>query len=387
MSTLTTPRLPPPGLIAYDDFETGAGTIAGRVPQVGSGAWSQSGAGSNAIVGSGYISAAGNTYCYLSMASTPREIGGVFEMITSGGGVTIGCLLNSGSLADMLHFTFGSSTGTSISGLYWKTAVATSAALAGGTTAVLALVTGTRYVARFVIEAPYCDLSVETTAGVVLGSARFYEPNMASIIGPNVFFQLNGGVNRWHEVWAYAAPSANTTSYQRMTQGIDGTSIGRTAQAAGAFQSLVVGQQARPSGSSSLTLNIGSSAERPVFIGRNADGELLITSDTSGNAALLELKNGAGGFARMYMDGAYVHYLTTSNGGAWLSKPWGATPYFGAALGIGGSAGPTFTAGVGTPEAVVTAIVGSLFLRTDGAAVTTLYVKTTGAGNTGWTAK
>jgi hypothetical protein len=49
--------------------------------------------------------------------------------------------------------------------------------------------------------------------------------------------------------------------------------------------------------------------------------------------------------------------------------------------------GPTLTVGSGTPESVVTAVVGSLFLRTDGGATTTLYVKTSGSGNTGWTAK
>lgn len=44
-------------------------------------------------------------------------------------------------------------------------------------------------------------------------------------------------------------------------------------------------------------------------------------------------------------------------------------------------------AGTGTPESVVTAGPGSLFLRSDGGASTTLYVKTSGTGNTGWTAK
>lgn len=45
------------------------------------------------------------------------------------------------------------------------------------------------------------------------------------------------------------------------------------------------------------------------------------------------------------------------------------------------------SAGAGSPESVVTAPVGSLYLRTDGGATTTLYVKTSGTGNTGWTAK
>ena len=43
--------------------------------------------------------------------------------------------------------------------------------------------------------------------------------------------------------------------------------------------------------------------------------------------------------------------------------------------------------GAGSPEGVVAAPVGTLFLRTDGGATTTLYVKTSGTGTTGWTAK
>jgi len=46
-----------------------------------------------------------------------------------------------------------------------------------------------------------------------------------------------------------------------------------------------------------------------------------------------------------------------------------------------------WTSGAGTPEGAVTAPVGSLFTRTDGGAGTTLYVKESGAGNTGWVAK
>lgn len=43
--------------------------------------------------------------------------------------------------------------------------------------------------------------------------------------------------------------------------------------------------------------------------------------------------------------------------------------------------------GKGSPEGVVSANQGSLYLRTDGGTTTTLYVKTSGSGNTGWTAK
>jgi hypothetical protein len=46
-----------------------------------------------------------------------------------------------------------------------------------------------------------------------------------------------------------------------------------------------------------------------------------------------------------------------------------------------------WTSGSGSPESVVTAPVGSMYTRTDGGAGTTLYVKESGTGSTGWVAK
>ena len=47
----------------------------------------------------------------------------------------------------------------------------------------------------------------------------------------------------------------------------------------------------------------------------------------------------------------------------------------------------TIASGSGTPEGAVTAPVGSLYLRTNGGAGTTLYIKESGTGNTGWVGK
>lgn len=47
----------------------------------------------------------------------------------------------------------------------------------------------------------------------------------------------------------------------------------------------------------------------------------------------------------------------------------------------------TWTSGAGSPEGVVTAPIGSLYSRTDGGLLTSLYVKESGAGNTGWVGK
>ncbi len=43
--------------------------------------------------------------------------------------------------------------------------------------------------------------------------------------------------------------------------------------------------------------------------------------------------------------------------------------------------------GTGSPEGAVTAPIGTLYTNVSGGANTTLYVKTSGSGNTGWTAK
>lgn len=47
---------------------------------------------------------------------------------------------------------------------------------------------------------------------------------------------------------------------------------------------------------------------------------------------------------------------------------------------------PTDYSGSGSPEGVVTAIVGSTYRRTNGGASTTFYIKESGSGNTGWVA-
>jgi hypothetical protein len=59
----------------------------------------------------------------------------------------------------------------------------------------------------------------------------------------------------------------------------------------------------------------------------------------------------------------------------------------GKAIEFSGNGGVIWRTGSGTPEGAVTAPVGSLFTRTDGGLLSTLYVKESGTGNTGWVAK
>lgn len=74
--------------------------------------------------------------------------------------------------------------------------------------------------------------------------------------------------------------------------------------------------------------------------------------------------------------------------------PQGNPVYFGDQISFTSSAGQInwnggqkWLTGANTPEGAVTAPVGSLFTRTNGGANTTLYVKESGSGNTGWVAK
>lgn len=55
-------------------------------------------------------------------------------------------------------------------------------------------------------------------------------------------------------------------------------------------------------------------------------------------------------------------------------------------ISIGGTTGPSWSSGTGSPEGVVTAPVGSTYSRTDGGTNTSTYRKESGTGNTGWVA-
>jgi len=94
---------------------------------------------------------------------------------------------------------------------------------------------------------------------------------------------------------------------------------------------------------------------------------------------------GAGGARYLALSGADFIPQTTnvksigSNTYRW-AESWATKVY-------AGDSTCFWTSGAGSPEGVVTAPVGSLYTDRTGSTSTTLYVKTSGSGNTGWTAK
>lgn len=91
-------------------------------------------------------------------------------------------------------------------------------------------------------------------------------------------------------------------------------------------------------------------------------------------------------FVRDSVSGVMALTFTPGAGTTGLVEFGGTVRIKGAKVEMG-TGGPTWTTGSGSPETVLSAPVGSLYTSTGGGVLTTLYVKTSGAGNTGWTAK
>ena len=120
------------------------------------------------------------------------------------------------------------------------------------------------------------------------------------------------------------------------------------------------------------TLNISNGALVRVFHSATISSDITVTS---------------GGELRM-MGGSLRGAVTVQSGGIYSQEALSASASVRAAtheIGGAASGNPTVTSGAGVPEGVVTANIGSLYLRTDGSPGATLYVKEAGTGtNTGW---
>lgn len=114
----------------------------------------------------------------------------------------------------------------------------------------------------------------------------------------------------------------------------------------------------------------------------NSYGEPVVVTGTDGST-----------FFRFDDIGTFGAYGPAADTGSVTGRnlqPWGifeASALEKNALGsinIGGQFGPLVSAGVGDPEGVLAAPIGSVYLRQDGTPGATLYVKQATAGNTGW---
>lgn len=152
----------------------------------------------------------------------------------------------------------------------------------------------------------------------------------------------------------------------------------------------------QPSGTSGVALIDDQSVRKQTFI-NNAPmgiemGSAKIKSLTSTNA--ITIADTATGQTQWFVKDGYAYFgsgTTAPNigaSGSYLSVRQGTNEGFIQAAGVLlGASNIGIRYGTGSPEGVVTAPVGSFYARSDGGPGTTLYVKESGTGNTGWAAK
>lgn len=186
-----------------------------------------------------------------------------------------------------------------------------------------------------------------------------------------------GGTYEWKSMTAAAATptiivkeggvtvDANTT-----TLDFTGSQFDLTSSPAGEANISVADAYVLNTGDTMTGALIMESTLAQQFVAKDAGSTTYFRVDTSnhwfggGNAADL----------RMYSDAisTVVAAISGTNGGYYFGLP--------------GTGIVQIRMGSGSPESAVTAPVGSFYLRSDGGSGTTVYVKESGAGNTGWIA-
>jgi hypothetical protein len=154
---------------------------------------------------------------------------------------------------------------------------------------------------------------------------------------------------------------------------------------------------------------VGSVADNSNYPAIELQGGTLYQAGRAPKVALANAGLGVGlysGYLASTFTAQYAIYLDSS-AGLQLQSSASGTPVTKLSLGTGddvtlplgnlviGTSGKgitlpggiTWTSGSGSPEGVVTAPVGSLYSRSDGGLLTSLYVKESGSGNTGWMGK
>ena len=116
-----------------------------------------------------------------------------------------------------------------------------------------------------------------------------------------------------------------------------------------------------------------------------ATGSQTVTITAGSVTVILNESGNGANRTRIYYDGGFrVLELNRTTGLNDYASTFSAVQTFSSGIKVGTA---SYLNGAGSPEGVVTAPIGSLYTRTDGGAGTTLYVKESGTGNTGWIAK
>lgn len=131
-----------------------------------------------------------------------------------------------------------------------------------------------------------------------------------------------------------------------------------------------------------------------TILGGGNEGEILVLRQ-SDSARDITIKNGAGNILTYDRSDIRLDSSTSAVIFIRVTAAWYVIGVQGLPLSAGSNytltgklfSNDQFYSGSGSPEGSVTARIGSIYQRSDGGASTTLYVKESGTGNTGWVAK
>lgn len=202
--------------------------------------------------------------------------------------------------------------------------------------------------------------AARTTLGLATtDSVTFADATMSSLTGPSGLVEMKSGT-AWQKLRLYSTTD-NATNFEYITVTDSGANwrIGNNKSGTGPTRAISLVAQG--------SLQLGSNG---------GDGWSVNTSKhffPDGTSNIRDL-----GQTTSRIRNLYVGTLIDCTGNLTASGTITAT---------GIATASNFKRGAGSPESVVTGIVGDIYTRTDGGAGTTLYVKESGTGNTGWAAK
>ncbi len=373
--------------------------------------WQLTGAGvANAQIKSGRFTGAtppsgdSTVYAGIVLPQTPITIGGRISFVAGPGGGSTGviALISSNdasiTLQHMVHLVISPTQ----AGVTWWEGASIDQPMASGGTVTFAtpLATdGTSYEVWMTIVGD--NVHVDFPDGT---SHDWYDPKVSALAGSLAIFEVAYNATstflpRWDSVEAYPDASLELQGTLHALGGVVstlGTHDNRSAVWANVINAL------------RLLIGVEDSVQSLHVKDGTAEQARFESSGTPARIRLVD-NNGTGynGYIGIGVLGAsnVGLFFQTGNGAANVNMVIDVNGDVGIGIGsavpsaklqVSGTvkatdfaqgAGPVWKSGSGTPEGVVTAPVGSLFSRTDGGAGTSLYVKQSGAGNTGWVGK
>lgn len=229
-------------------------------------------------------------------------------------------------------------------------------------------------------------LNIVNSGGPILTNGLVASGNWASnfanstsrllSIGTNTNGFTGGASNRW----AFGGAAPNASIQLNVTGNADsgvntGLQVDTAFASAGTSNSAVVAKASTASSAVTYSVLNGAyiqNASQGFGSTINRTNGIFLDDQTKGSIANANLAIATSSPA----SGNWNIYSTSSRDNVWYGKQRYLS-----------STGPIQAFGVGSPEGVVTAPVGSYYGRTDGGAGSSFYVKESGTGNRGWVAK